>query len=338
MDLIRDPSAVAALPAYTDAGTAGYAADDGSTVLPAQTVNHILRELEQLVIGLGGTLDPLDDGQIFDLLTARVGGISSAATDTGVVYTPHRAAVIASHASRAGEVDSLVAASDSCLATGVNSAVLASDTAIVSANGAATLAALNVENHTPLSLAGGKDTGAPISPGAANQNQSWRIESNGGHVFAKGRVGVGGTIDDASPASSAYMDGVNGEIVGAGGDWSVDADGAMSVSGDRFRVDADGQVCVKEGANKAAREIAVTAPAEAGTPGARVEFDEENTLVTSNTRVEWELKNVTDLANGSVVVKMHYSCISGHIFFVYINLGAEAATGCRISYRLIQPI
>ena len=68
MDLIRDPSAVAEVPPYTADGTAGYCKADGKTVLPVQTMNHILRELQNLIEALGGTCDPLDDEQIATLL------------------------------------------------------------------------------------------------------------------------------------------------------------------------------------------------------------------------------------------------------------------------------
>jgi len=75
MDLPRIDS-VSSPPTYTDTGTPGYF-DDASlapTVLSAQVLNHIVRELLGILTGLGGSIDPLDDQQIAPLLLARIAG------------------------------------------------------------------------------------------------------------------------------------------------------------------------------------------------------------------------------------------------------------------------
>jgi len=76
MDLPRIDS-VSSPPTYTtDSGTPGYFDDASSapTVLSAQVLNHIVRELLGILTGLGGSIDPLDDQQIAPLLLARIAG------------------------------------------------------------------------------------------------------------------------------------------------------------------------------------------------------------------------------------------------------------------------
>jgi len=75
MDLPRIDS-VSSPPTYTDSGTPGYFNDASvaPTVLSAQWLNHVARELLGILTGLGGSVDPLNDQQIAPLLLARIAG------------------------------------------------------------------------------------------------------------------------------------------------------------------------------------------------------------------------------------------------------------------------
>lgn len=90
MDLPRQ-DAVANPPAYTTTGTPGYFSDSGTrTVVSAQVLNHIVRELLGILEGLGGTIDPENDQQIAPLLLARIAGATPenlTATKDGSIYS-----------------------------------------------------------------------------------------------------------------------------------------------------------------------------------------------------------------------------------------------------------
>lgn len=98
-------------------------------------------------------------------------------------------------ASFAADVDAVsgaaaLACSDS-KPQGVRSLVAAARTSITSDEGAVVIASRNVENHTQFSLCGGYDAGAAIAKTNANQNQSWRLQSNGGDLYIDGSNNAG---------------------------------------------------------------------------------------------------------------------------------------------------
>jgi hypothetical protein len=190
MDLIRDPSMTAVVPAYTADGSAGYAKDDGTTVLAVQTVNHLLRELEQAITDTGASLLPLVDNQLSTILKTFSMVMGAIGVSTGKDST---------RADRG-----LIASAGSCV-SGALSALVGS---------------ANAELNSQGCLAGGV-SGVPLVEAGDNQNLQWKLDGSNGEAHV-GSVKVGGNVDDGTGATLT-INGATGDL-NMDGDLAVDGD------------------------------------------------------------------------------------------------------------------
>jgi len=208
----------------------------GGTQFDAEWCEGVQEALCGAIEGLGGVLAGDETGQLWGLLSHRVDGILSDATDTGVDTTKHKRVLIACSNSQASGVHTAVIASGGTSATMLDAAAVACQDSTVRRE-AVLLASRNAQLYDAKRIGWGYDTGAAIVPGVVNQNLTGIIHTDTGDVHLGGDLLIGGDVD-AGTGDLCQIDASTGSIQTAGG---VDATGAITADG---KVTATGGLAV----------------------------------------------------------------------------------------------
>jgi len=233
------------LPAYTDGpNAAGYFKDgtpgvDEGTILDPDSMNMPMQELANLVELFGVTLDPLDDGQVGDVLES-VKGIEADATDTGTTSTQQTRALLASQDSRAQGVASAVAGSQLCGAQGDASFVGGSGLSGANGDDSAVVGSVSTTADGDRSAAAGChtcDVDADESFVGGSKDSSTHADAQQAGVVASDDTHAEGDQSFGAGSLSTTLTGARTGALGTNG-CEVSGDEAAAVAADSCKAEA----------------------------------------------------------------------------------------------------
>jgi hypothetical protein len=202
--------------------------------------------------------------------------------------------------------------------SGGTSAGVANNECFVSGAQSVLVGSFRAELHTANALAGGYGVGAIVETDA-NQNLSWRIESNGGNAHFGGDLAVGGDVDAGTGATF--------EVTGTDG--SFHAEGLATL-------DAGIEVpTAADSVGGIVGPIAATNPLPAGATFSCVIT---NNKIDANSIVLWSFSYTYDFGGWPIqghgqIAMSACTPSAGQVILDVINVTAGALASVQITYR-----